>query len=261
MVENFEIVEGSLKFKYQSENMNDRYLRFRKHFHTEYELYYLINGDIEFQVEEERYIINPFDVLFIRPGQHHNAIVKSPTLYSRIVLRFSSSDISEELEKQLRTLPVVFNIKGQKSAKAFESLLDLKSSVIESCVVTALTCQMGVILCNLCSDIGKKKEAKFVSRDLEKAIRYIEENLKDIHSEEDLCNKLNKSPSAIRKLFTRNLNTSVMSYVRAKKCMKAHEMLKAGLSPKQVYRDCGFNYYSTFYRDYKKIYGKSPLDY
>ncbi len=260
MSNNFEIIDGNRKFKYKRENVSAvGVVRYKDHYHMAYELFYLIQGDIDFQIEQERYSLNPDDVLLIRPGQHHNAIVRSSLPYERIVLRFNSSDLPETLERKLNTLPEVFNIRGLKSKTAYSLLLDISEHIAEDCLLTAMKSQTGIILCSLCSEAGLKREANYISKELEKAIRYIEENLADINSEEDLCKGLNKSSSALRKLFIRNLNTSVMSYVRTKKCMKADEMLSAGLSPKQVYRDCGFNYYSTFYRDYVKTYGKSPM--
>ncbi len=260
MANNYEIIDGIRKFKYKRENVSTvGTVRYKDHYHTAYELFYLIQGDIDFQIEQERYSLNPDDVLLIRPGQHHNAIIRSNLPYERIVIRFNCSDISDDLEAQLNNLPEVFNIRDLESKKAYETLMKLKEHTIDSCLLTALRCQTGIILCNLCSEAGLKREANYISKELEKAIRFIEKNIANIHSEEDLCKGLNKSSSALRKLFIRNLNTSVMSYVRTKKCMMAHEMLKTGLSPKQVYRDCGFNYYSTFYRDYVKTYGRSPI--
>ena len=259
MDENFEIIDRTMKFKYRLDEINEiDKIGYRDHYHTEFELFYLIEGDIEFQIEQERYSINPHDVLLIRPGQHHNAIIRSTTPYARIVLRFSSTDITEALYNQIISLPEVFNIKGQNTEQAYKTLLDLQKNTTEKCITTALKYQLGIILCNLCSEVGSKKEAKYISKDLEKAIKFIEENLHNIHSEKDICSGINKSPSALRKLFIRNLNTPLMSYVRTKKCMKANELLKSGLPLKQIYRECGFNHYSTFYRDYLNTYGKSP---
>ena len=259
-MENFDIVEGSLRFKYSTEENSERTSpKYRDHFHTEYELFYLMEGDVDFQIEQERYSVSNHDVLLIRPGQHHNVIFKSRTTYSRVVLRFNSSDITEALEKQVMNLPEVFNIRGLRSEEAYRTLISLRKTTIDACVSSAMKYQIGIILCSLCSEAAQKKEAKYISKDLEKAIQFIENNLASIHSEEDICKHINKSSSALRKLFVRNLNTPVMSYVRTKKCMKANELLKTGLSPKQIYRDCGFNYYSTFYRDYMRTYGKSPM--
>lgn len=260
MQNDFEIVNGDKEFKYKKEIVNKLgSIRHKDHFHKAYELYLLLQGDVDFQIEQNRYSLNPDDVLIIKPGQHHTAIVRSNRPYERIVVRFTSSDISSDLESQINNLPVVFNIRGLKSKASYSNLLDVWQNMSESCLLDALEFQTGLILCSLCSESELIHKSKSVSKELEKVISFIDKNLVSIHSEEDICKGLGKSASALRKLFIRNLNTSVMSYVRTKKCMLADEMLKSGLSPHQVAIDCGFKYYSTFYRDYIKTFGKSPM--
>lgn len=258
-MENIELNYGTIKIKFWNDALPDIHsLSFRKHFHTEYELYYMLSGDLEYQIEQELYKVNPNDALFIRPGQHHNVILKSQVPYNRIVIRFGSSDIQASLERQLRTIPTVFSINDEKTIGCFRKLIELKNNTIESCVPIALKSQVSILLCRLCSTVEKGKDATYISPDLSKVIEYIENNFMTIETENDICQNTNMSSSALRKLFIQYLKTPVMSYVRTKKCMKANEMIERGLPLKQVYRDCGFTTYSTFYRNYLKVYSRAP---
>ena len=77
---------------------------------------------------------------------------------------------------------------------------------------------------------------------------------------EDLCKALHMSRSTIQKIFSDQLHTPIMSYIRVQKIMLAHTMLHDGVNANDTAIQCGFRDYSSFYRAYMKIYKHAPVN-
>ena len=81
--------------------------------------------------------------------------------------------------------------------------------------------------------------------------------LTDIKAE-DIANALFFSKSYIMHLLKSKLHIGVMQYVRNKKILLAHQKIKNGEKPTEVYLKCGFSNYPSFYRAYTAYFGNSP---
>ena len=68
------------------------------HCHAEYEIYYFIQGDIEYKIEGRRYAIAPERLLLIPPNCFHGVTVKSSRLHRRVSIHFLP-DLLEETER------------------------------------------------------------------------------------------------------------------------------------------------------------------
>ena len=75
----------------------------------------------------------------------------------------------------------------------------------------------------------------------------------------DICNDLNFSRAHISNEFSRVMKIPVMTYIRYKKIIAAHQkILEGNVKINEVAYEYGFEEYSTFYRNYIKIIGKPP---
>ena len=61
-------------------------------------------------------------------------------------------------------------------------------------------------------------------------------------------------------LFKSELRVGVMQYVRDKKILLAHQKIRKGEKPTDVYLMCGFSNYPSFYRAYTAYFGTSPKE-
>ena len=92
-----------------------------------------------------------------------------------------------------------------------------------------------------------------------KVIAYINENIKKNITLTDICNDLNFSRAHISNEFSRVMKIPVMTYIRYKKIIAAHQkILEGNVKINEVAYEYGFEEYSTFYRNYIKIIGKPP---
>ena len=95
-------------------------------------------------------------------------------------------------------------------------------------------------------------------KNFQKILSYINRNLTLIKSVEDIANALFFSKSYIMHLFKSELREGVMQYVRNKKILLAHQKIRKGEKPTEIYTECGFSNYPSFYRAYCAYFGTSP---
>ena len=140
----------------------------------------------------------------------------------------------------------------------FERLDAHYTNVTEELVYELFKCTLVEILVYLLGQNTVALPAIQTNERIEQIISYIENNLLDIRTLDDLSSALLMSKSTIYKLFDEQLNTPVMSYVRTKKCMRANSLLLKGCPATEVYLQCGFDDYSSFYRAYVRVFHKPP---
>lgn len=57
------------------------------------------------------------------------------------------------------------------------------------------------------------------------------------------------------------MGTSVYRYIIQKRLIMAKQKMLAGMSPTDVYCNCGFGDYANFYRAFRSEYGISPKEF
>ena len=93
---------------------------------------------------------------------------------------------------------------------------------------------------------------------VKRMLEYINENLTSIHKVEDVASALFFSDSDTRTLFKQEMKIGIMEYVRSKKVLLAHRKIRHGASPTEIYAECGFSNYTSFYRAYVSQLGHTP---
>ncbi|WP_115753113.1 helix-turn-helix domain-containing protein [Listeria kieliensis] len=87
---------------------------------------------------------------------------------------------------------------------------------------------------------------------------YIEDNLKNSISLEQLSQTANLSIFQLIRLFDRFIGMTPMAYIRARRLAKSLPQLLAGDSILSVALDCGFQYEQSYIRAFKDCYGVTP---
>ena len=90
------------------------------------------------------------------------------------------------------------------------------------------------------------------------AIDYINDNLTVIRSIEDICASLFITKSHLHHLFTEHLQVTPAKYIVAKRLILAQRLIRRGQKPTEVFFQCGFLDYATFFRNYKRHFGYAP---
>lgn len=228
------------------------------HYHTCYELLYFLRGDADYLIEQNRYTLRPHSLLIIQPGVYHTMLTISSKRLDRIVIHFGDECLSPKMRETLLCLGNVYSIPGTRLSDEILLVDTYQKDLANGISREILVHQLQIILSFLCSLQGMHRAADQVDHGAEQIISYIHSNLSSIHTLDDICQNVHMSRSTVQNLISDYLQTPVMSYVRAQKCILAKSLLQSGGSATEVALQCGFSDYSTFYRAYRKVFGIAP---
>lgn len=223
-------------------------------------------NDIESQSEELYYCNSEKEKLLIsnlKTGDKRNVellieeivqeIFDSRNMPSAFVQQIFTSIISSLVELLISidlTMEDVFgsgcNLYGQLSTK--ETLEDIKVWMLETC---------NAVL----NRINERNIAR-TSKNIDKVLEYIDENISKDISLNDLANYAGLSSTYISKIFKEQIGINCIEYINRNRIGKAKQLLKnTQLTVQEIGFRVGFNNIRTFMRTFKQYEGLPPGQY
>ena len=235
---------------------------FEKHFHLIYEILYLVDGDVDLVVENMHFHMNPGDLAFIQPGQFHYVVPNPKRRYERYVLKFPEYKIPDDILSTIKEKPICASVKDTILPEIFSHMDWHYEKYVGGNIDLIMESLLTVVITYFCAQDGMTDgHVKYLNKNITDIIEFINENIAEPLQIEDICEHFHYSKSYICKEFLKSMNVPIMKYIRSKKVLLADSLIKTGLKPTQVFSQCGFSDYSTFYRNYTKVIGKPPSSY
>ncbi len=257
------------------------------HHHDFYEVYFFVNGEVDYWVDGRIFHLQPGDLLLINPLELHRPIVKADSpLYERIVLWIDKTylqNLSTDSTPLFRcfdnTSPTHLNllrptlmdraaitarlgslVKESYSA-AFGAPLSAKGLFLQFMV------ELNRLVLHHClppdnTDKTQVSKNSGVSSEMSplisQVLSYINAHYSEAISLDGLSELFFVSKYHLSHEFTKAVGTGLYRYLTLKRLLIAHQMLSEGTPPGEVYGKCGFKDYTNFFRAFKAEYGISP---
>ena len=229
---------------------------FEKHMHHFYEVIFFCKGEVEFHLEEGSRHLMPGDVVLIGPGKYHFAEVNRNTPYERYVCKFGEDALSDSLRCRLSAYPPFF-----PNAESLLPLLEELDARYEEYSEDEMEdlCKAKIVefllrLSKVKTETGQAKSSPF----LRQTIDYIDAHIHEDLTSAKLAKGLHYSTSYLSKRFREEMKVPLMGFIRGKKIMACHTLIKNGAKAQEAAFAMGFQDYSTFYRAYKRLLGTKP---
>ena len=230
-----------------------------RHVHPYYELMFIDGGEVEFMVENRRYILKKGDVLIIKPAEYHYARRLFSVPYARYCIAFSPEfTFDKNFTEKLLTKGEKFSVKDDSAFALLAKIIREKAEKTSEHDVVFFRSIIDAMLISLCDAKPESEGIVAGESNFQKILAYINLHLTTIKSVDDIAGALFFSKSYIMHLLKSELHVGVMQYVRNKKILLAHQRIKNGEKPTEVYLKCGFSNYPSFYRAYTAYFGTSP---
>lgn len=246
------------------------------HHHDFYEVYFLLDGDVEYWVDGSIYRLRPGDLMLINPQEFHRPMVTGDTaIYERIVLWINKEYLESLTDDGFlsrcfdKSSPTHANLLHPASA-ARASLHDRLGQLVRefySSEPGSDACAKGLFL-QFMTDVNRmalradaRREAQEESSPLvSRVLAFIREHYRDDLSLEGLAGQFYVSKYHLSHEFSREVGIGVYRYLLLHRLSMARQLLADGASPGDVCLHCGFKDYTAFFRAFKAEYGISPRE-
>ncbi len=260
-------MQGELFSIYEAYTDKSSNENFHLHNHDEYEIYLFFEGDCRYVVENKNYNLSPGDIIIIRRHEMHRVFHNLPAKYHRFVLMVSPKFFKEhgcgQYEKAFLGAPFSegnkINSKIVHSIGLYGAISRLKKYCENYNDFTSPVCISAVIeILYLINNVSLFEPPITKSPLTENVITYINSNLNEALSLDDIAEKFFVSKYHLCHSFKKSTGITVLDYIKQKRLLLADEFIKMGKSLSQAATLSGFCDYSSFYRAYLKRYGQSP---
>jgi AraC-like DNA-binding protein len=235
---------------------------FHRHMHNGYEILYFLRGNAEYIIEGSVYHLKPRDLLFIHPRTFHYLKPLTGAIYERFCIHFPEDKIPPALLPFARESKEIYRIpKGSLLDRFFDTWAEAERQFSEEELRLLLYPSVTSALLSL-KHLPEEESVAPIreNRTLEQILRYIDEHPEKRLTAETLSAEFYMSTSWIIHTFRKSLGISLMQYIGKKRILYAETRIREGISPTEAAKLCNYESYSTFYRQYKKILGRSPQE-
>ena len=275
------IVSDIIIKKFQEEKVNTCYTVYLEkvfelsqdyHIHDEYEILYVMKGQVLYNIIDKQYTLNPGDMILIPKNTLHK-IANPKENTKRIVLSFSDEYVSHYSTPKTNLLTVFNKVKESKIHKiSFSTQYKkiLENNLLQLCqlftskeygsdIIYNLRFAQTMLLIN--SSFQALREDYIPNEDdtvISSISNYIEKNIDKKITLNDISNHTSLSISRIAHLFKEKTGITIIQYITKKRLVLAKNLLRKGMPINDIYQECGFQDYTSFFRTFKKEYSITP---
>ncbi|WP_236895149.1 AraC family transcriptional regulator [Clostridium beijerinckii] len=251
---------------------------FEFHYHDFNKIIIFLSGKVTYLIEGKAYNLKPWDILLVNNHDVHKPIIDSSEIYERIII-WANSDFIENHNYENCDLSTCFRLANEKSFNLIRlnsKLQDNIKFIIDSLMTSfnsqdfgskllsnSLFIQLLVYLNRVHLNnmyINDEASLKY-DKQIEKILKYINNNLSENLSTETLSQKFYISKYYLMHKFKKETGYTLHNYVNQKRLLMAKDLIISGEQITKAYLQCGFNDYTCFLRSFKNLFKKSPSEF
>jgi AraC-like DNA-binding protein len=243
------------------------------HVHSHYEIYFFIEGRVDYNISGEVHELKSGDVLIITPGvEHYPCYIDKNKPYKRFVLWLEPEfldrlaifiyDIKFSTDYSSIHKRYLYHLEYIQFNNVLNSMFDIwqehneermfKTTTVVNNIVTVMLKLNRVVY----DDINGVHDSRVSLHILIR--QYINDNITKPLTLESVANRFFVSKHYVSHMFKENLGIPLHHYIIKRRLSISRTAIMAGENVTTVAQKLGFNDYTSFYRDFKKEYGISP---
>ncbi|MBQ7293547.1 MAG: helix-turn-helix domain-containing protein [Clostridia bacterium] len=239
------------------------------------EIYVFVDGDANYIVEDMIFSLKKGDIVIITPYEVHKAVLQKKGNYERFYFLIPIDAFSymtvDPLKKILEQIKIYHNLLSLPSKEREEmiNLLYEMKKLAENKPTSDLqmySCFLkfiDIIMQNLGTaedDVVTKNSQQF-PQILSDVLRYIDDNLTDIRTAEEIAQHFHISLPYLSSMFKSYINIGIKKYIQLRKISYAKSLLDNGRNVTEACFESGFNSCSYFIKTFKEHIGTTPFAY
>lgn len=240
------------------------------HFHEFDKIVLLIDGRVEYALENVRYELRPWSVLLVKHHTIHRAEIDKSLPYERVIIYLDGKyferampqarlmDCFTTADKTGRHL-LLPDAEQQEALRgaiaAYEQAAGdegFGAQALRDTIIIQLLIQIGRMSASA-PDTGARYDPK-----IQQTLSYINENLNAELTVDTLAERVFLSKYHFMRLFKAQTGSTVHAYIRQKRLLYAARLIREGADVYRAAADSGFGDYSAFHRAFRESFGTSP---
>lgn len=273
------IKRGYLNEDFLLFNLNDqKKTEFEFHYHDFSKIIIFLSGDVTYIIEGKSYKLRPWDILLVGKNDLHLPIISASTPYKRMILWLNPLFLEKHSQNTCDLLSC-FQLASERKLNLIrlsnkelnlikQNLTDLEAATHDDgfgniVLKNSLFFQFMVKINRLFLGMEINKNTEDIKYDprIEDILSYINSNLDKDLSIEMLSEEFYLNKYYLMHLFKKETGYTLYQYIQKKRCIKASDLIKSGISAGDVCSLCGFGDYSSFVRAFKREFQLSPKQY
>ena len=238
------------------------------HLHSQYEIYYNINGAKGFMVDGKFYKCERRDLIIVPKVQTHKVIVRKNSPYERCIINIDET-VLFYIESVYKTIE---NTDWLKKETGMVNLSEKEHNEFMALTESYLSYEKNknslMMLSNFFSIMSfikrvfenQKMSEYLMDEDIscaDKIIRIVEKNFKNINVSE-IAMKMYMNEDYLNRIFKEKTGITIKKYLTIRKLAEAKKHLYLKKSVREACILSGFNDYANFMRIFKKYEGYTP---
>ena len=261
---------GYLKEDFRLFHINDQTKKdFSCHYHDFHKIIVFISGKVTYHIEGKAYHLKPRDILLVSQGAIHKPEIDPSVPYERYIFWIRDDLSCQELNTCFQKAnDRSFNLVRADSALQ-ERLKDLLPEIEQTLqnkhfgdtvLRNALFTQFMIYINRIFLRTSSSPDKKTYSSDtqVEQLLKYINRNLSENLSIDQLANRFFFSKYHMMRKFKNETGYTIHNYITSKRLLMARSLISQGMPIMKAAQASGFHDYTTFVRAYKKQFGKAP---
>jgi AraC-like DNA-binding protein len=232
------------------------------HCHKECEIYYMIDGEAEFQIEGQVFHLVSDSFLLIPSNYFHGWKYSAGKIHHRINIHFLPELLNKDEQEFFLSLfsePLHF-LGGSRFSLDFfvKAIIECDSMEVPLQKIASKGRMVGLL--SQIYHLRSSNAVKPVILDerIRRIIAYLEDHLREDISRDDISKRFAITKNHLNFIFHNTIGTPVMKYITIKRLGLARQEILNGVQIGEAAYRAGFNDYTTFFRSYKSFYGSAP---
>lgn len=243
------------------------------HFHHVYELYYLLENETSFFIDNVSYHIEPGTVIIVPPYKIHTNKPLNDRIRKRFVIYIPESMIKDFLNdepnllKRIESKPIKIKLPKRESVSElmFKLLNEYQKKNGSMVLKKSLLGELLVNLWRISTEKEKEVKAKGIGKStarIQTIANYVSAHYNENISLKTLSEKYFFHSSYISRAFKQQLNISFTDFIKNVRIREAALLLQnSDFSVVQIAEKTGFESSTSLCRAFKSVMGTTPLQY
>ena len=252
-----------LQFSIRFEVVDDVNFYSPFHWHNHIEALYVLDGEIDFKVEERKYLLSDGDMIIVNSEKIHSSKLRGHVKYILLQVPLSAFEgIYEDIES------AVFEEKlSRRDAKKLfphlEEMLKFVDGKNPEARIKFISLLYDFFYEILSSYQVERKKAAAASyhgiNRISPVLAYVEKEFRQKITLPDAAEIINVSPEHLCRLFKKYTDMTFNEYLMSLRVSAFYQALQnSNQKISAILEECGITNYKVFIREFKKTFGKTP---